>query len=302
MDPGIDDALALYVALGALPVSGVAAVAGNVELEKTNENAQLLLQAARRPDIRVSRGSATPLVQRLVTAPHVHGTSGLDGWDKPSLESYAEPQDPSWISWPLLWRGGKEVSVIATGPLTNVAKLLWCLPEETASHVTGITIMGGDIHGGNVTPTAEFNFYVDPDAADWVLRGPVPVRLVGLDVTHRARMSWDTVERMAQLGPLGRILQDTLTWYGRHVERNPEGLAVHDAVAVASYARPDLFRFEPYKLQVLTEGDGRGTVVRLPESADRPLVQVATDVDHEALMKWLWESLERLQENFKESS
>ncbi len=299
MDPGIDDALALYVALGSLPVSGVAAVAGNVELEKTYENARLLLEAAHRNDITVARGSSRPLVRRLVTAPHVHGTSGLDGWVKPTLQGYSGPTDPPWLSWPLLWRD--EVSLIATGPLTNVAKLLWCLPEDRAGNLKGITVMGGAIHGGNVTPTAEFNFYVDPDAADWVLGGPVPVRLVGLDVTHRARMPWDAVERLGQLGSLGRILQDTLTWYGNHIERNPEGLAVHDAVAVAAYARPDLFRFESQKLQVLTAGDGRGTVVRLPESADRPAVQVAMDVDQEALLEWLWQRLVRLQEKFNQS-
>ncbi|NMP20982.1 nucleoside hydrolase [Sulfobacillus harzensis] len=294
MDPGIDDALALYVALGSLRVAGLAAVAGNVEQEKTFRNSQILLQAAGRPDIPVWPGSRAPFSRALHTAPHVHGTSGLDGWELPPLERPFGLEDPPWLAWPPLLRAERAPRIIATGPLTNLAKLLWCLPTAQPP-LAGITLMGGGLERGNVTPTAEFNFYVDPEAADAVMQAPVPVKMVGLDVTHKARMPWPRVEALVQMGPLGQILYDLLSWYGSHVERHPAGLAVHDAVAVAAHVHPEFFQWERHKLAVLCEGDLRGTVVRMPSSAGRPLVEVATDVDSVKVMDFIWESLSRLQ-------
>lgn len=290
MDPGIDDAHALFVALGRLPIRGLAAVAGNVEIEKTFRNTKRLLAALGRADLPVWRGSSAPLKAPFVSAASVHGLSGLDGW---TFDESEEPShtDVPWHAWPQLFQElNSLVHLIATGPLTNVAKLLWCLPDATAC-LSGITLMGGAVHSGNVTPSAEFNFYVDPDAADVVMAAPVPVQMIGLDVTHKARMPWEMLPRLLEYGYPGQILHGVLTWYGHHGEKHPEGLAIHDAVAVVAYARPDLFRWEQMKLMVLAEGPWRGTVVRLPDTADRSCVSVAVDVDVNGVLDWLWAAL-----------
>lgn len=300
MDPGIDDAYALFVALGQLDIAGLAAVAGNVELTKTWLNSRRLLKAIGR-DVPVWWGSEAPLARPLHTAPQVHGSSGLDGWTSPASVADAEHRNIPWVEWPAQWRAANtHAHVIATGPLTNIAKLIQCTPDLD-QWLTGITLMGGAIHSGNVTPTAEFNFYVDPEAADVVMQAPVPVRMVGLDVTHKARLPWDHLVRFQDFGDPGRILYQVLQWYGSHAERHPDGLAVHDAVAVAAYARPDLFAWRSWPLAVMTTPAMRGTVVRLPNTAERPQVEAAVDVDVPAVLDWLWAGMAGLSRNLADS-
>ena len=296
MDPGIDDALALYTALGRLPIAGLSAVAGNVEIEKTFVNARQLLRLAGRSDVPVWRGSAAPLHYPLHTAPHVHGASGLDGYQFPAPLDDA-PTEPPWAAWARIWQEETTpVHLIATGPLTNIAKLLWCL-DDAPSRLTGITVMGGAIHAGNVTPTAEFNFYADPEAADQVMGANVPVTMVGLDVTHKARLPWEDLPRFLDFAEPGRLLYAVLHWYGEHAERHPDGLAIHDAIAVAAYANPELFVWQELPLTVLQDAAWRGTVARLPESARRPRVKAAVDVDVPGVLNWLWGSLQAMAEN-----
>jgi inosine-uridine nucleoside N-ribohydrolase len=295
MDPGIDDALALYAALARLDVRGLATVAGNVDLDRTFENGRQLLQLAGRSDVPVWPGSRAPIFMSLHTAPEIHGPHGMGAREFSEPTAAPALSETPWQAWPALWsREPEPVHLIATGPMTNVAKLLWCLPEGE-KHLTGITVMGGAVEGGNVTPTAEFNFYVDPEAADAVLAAPVPVSMVGLDVTWKARMPWSDVERMAHWGAVGQLLADALGWYGRHGEAVCEGLAVHDAVAVTAYAHPEWFTWEPMKLSVRADGRWRGTVVRVPGTAsDRRPVRVAVDVETGPVMDWIMESVAHL--------
>lgn len=302
MDPGIDDALALYAALARLPVHGIATVAGNAEGIKTYQNMWHLLRLVSHDHIAVLRGSDEPLHYPLHTAPHVHGASGLNGYTfQESCHAPLTTPYP-WVAWPESWRVETAlVHLIATGPLTNVAKLLWCAGDQAKEMLSGITLMGGAIEKGNVTSTAEFNFYVDPDAADWVMRAPVPVSMIGLDVTWKARMPWGDVDRLRDLGEPGRMLADVLNFYGRSAERHPMGLAIHDAIAVAAYARPDLFSWQDMRLTVLRDGTWRGTVARVPETAPRNPVRVAMDVDVPAVLQWLMESLLGFLKRFSES-
>ncbi len=295
MDPGIDDALALYAALARLDVRGLATVAGNVELDRTFENGRQLLQLAGRQEVPVWPGSRSPLHFSLHTAPEIHGPHGMGAREFAEPASGQALKEAPWQAWPALWaRESEPVHLIATGPMTNVAKLLWCLPDA-AKPLTGITVMGGAIEGGNVTPTAEFNFYVDPEAADVVLAAPVPVSMVGLDVTWKARMPWSDVHRLAGWGAVGRLLADALGWYGRHGEAETTGLAVHDAVAVAAYAHPEWFTWEPMTLSVRADGQWRGTVVRVPARIpDRGPVQVAVDVETGPVLEWIMESVANL--------
>ena len=301
MDPGIDDALALYAALARLNVRGLSTVAGNVELDRTFENGRQLLQLAGRADVPVWRGSRAPLFFPLHTAPEIHGPHGMGAREFTEPASAPTLTEGPWQAWPDLWSNQSEpVHVIATGPMTNVAKLLWCLPDPDKL-LSGITVMGGAIEGGNVTPTAEFNFFVDPEAADAVMAAPVPVSMVGLDVTWKARMPWSDVDKLSQWGPVGRLLADALGWYGRHGEAETAGLAVHDAVAVAAYAHPEWFTWESMTLSVRSDGLWRGTVVRVPHSApNRRPVQAAVDVETGPVLDWIMESIARLAQQVTE--
>jgi pyrimidine-specific ribonucleoside hydrolase len=182
-DPGHDDAVAILLALASPEVElrGVTTVAGNQTLDKTTRNALRVLELAGRSDVAVAAGAAAPLRRELRTAPHVHGESRLDG---PTLaEPKASAADESAADF-LAARIEPGVVVVATGPLTNLATLLELHPS-VGERLDGIVWMGGAIAEGNVTPAAEFNAFVDPEAAERVFASGIELTMVGLDVTHR---------------------------------------------------------------------------------------------------------------------
>ena len=180
-DPGQDDAIAILAALAApeLQVLGITAVAGNVPLELTARNARILIELAGRPDVPVFAGCDRPLRRELVTAEHVHGKTGIDGADLPDPVTALQPQHAvEWMVETLLAAGEREITLCPVGPLTNVATVLETAPEA-AKHIREIVCMGGGFFGGgNTTPTAEFNVFVDPDAAQIVLHCGAPVTMV----------------------------------------------------------------------------------------------------------------------------
>ncbi|WP_051351017.1 nucleoside hydrolase [Sulfobacillus thermosulfidooxidans] len=296
MDPGHDDVLALLVALTAFHVKGVTTVAGNQTVDKTYRNARRVLDLAHYEAISVHQGYAHPLFRPLVTASHVHGSSGLDGYRFHPRTREDEILDDAqmWLASEFLHEPDP-ITWIATGPLTNVAAFLMG-NTHFIPHIERLAIMGGSLNKGNITPYAEFNFYVDPDAADWVLVSGIPIRLVGLDVTHKALLSPEALERFLTWGSeVGTMLHDIFTFYFDHEpDAGPGGAPVHDVLAVAAVAHPEFFSWQPMNIRVERCHDvHRGQVIVVPGSGvDDRGVEVAIDIDVDRFFSWMWEMLD----------
>lgn len=292
MDPGHDDALALLVALRCFPVRGVTTVAGNQTVDKTYHNARRVLFLAGAEGIPVARGSDRPLFRPLVVAENVHGATGLDGYIFPPIPSAPLLEAQSWLAETLA-READPVHWIATGPLTNVARFLMGHPH-LASRIADITIMGGALNTGNITPHAEFNIYVDPDAAAYVFRSHLPVTMVGLNVTHQALMSFADVARFRDLGaPIGDMLYGLFSFFGAHEPHaNDAGMPIHDVLAVAALAEPALFDWESLPIRVERCDDTFLGATRIGSAQQGdPIIRVAVNVNVPAFFDWLWRQL-----------
>src|SRR6266446_9305201 len=189
-DPGVDDALALLLAMRSpeLKIEAITAVAGNVPLDLTLPNALRMVEIAGRTEIPVASGARAPLVRRLVTAAYAHGENGLGGavFPEPKIKAVAEPA--AELIRNIVRKYPGEVTLLTIGPLTNVAAALNSDPE-LAGMVRKLVMMGGSLSGGNITPAAEFNVYVDPEAARIVFQSGIPVTMVGLDVTRKTSLT-----------------------------------------------------------------------------------------------------------------
>lgn len=288
-DPGHDDAIAILLALASpeVDVQGITTVAGNQTLERTTRNALVVLVVARRDDVPVARGASAPLRRELQTAADVHGESGLDGaWKAP--EPTASPVHEDATAF-LTARSGPEVAVVATGPLTNLALAL-----ERGARMERPVWMGGGVCGGDVTPEAEFNAFVDPEAAQIVFDSGVEPTMVGLDVTHRALVAREHHERLRAAGSAGRFVAELLDFYGRfHRDRYGwDGTPVHDALALAVAIDPSLVHTEHVHVRVHTGGRERGRTELVPD--EEPNAHVALDVDAARFLEVLCSRIERL--------
>jgi inosine/uridine nucleosidase len=235
-DPGHDDAIALLLALGSpeIDLLGVTTVAGNQTLEKTTANAIRVLDHVGRADVPVAAGAPRPLVREPRTAGEVHGETGLDGPNLPGPSRLPEPMHAiDWIAQ-AVGESPEPVTLVPTGPLTNIALFLARYPG-LESQLERIVLMGGAIGEGNTTPAAEFNIWVDPEAAHRVFQSGVDITMVGLDVTHQALMTPPHVERLAAAGKAGKLVADLYDFYAQFHQRHYgwEGAPVHDAVAMA---------------------------------------------------------------------
>ena len=217
-DPGQDDAVAIFVALASpdeLEVLGITAVAGNVPLELTQKNARIVCELANRSDMRVFAGCDRPLGRRLVTAEHVHGKTGLDG---PSLPDPKMPlQDEHAVDFiirSLREAAPRTITLCPLGPLTNIATAFQKAPDIVPM-VQEIVLMGGAyFEVGNITPTAEFNIYVDPEAADIVFKSGAPIVVLPLDVTQKALVTKDRNDAFRNLNtPAGRAVADMTDFF-----------------------------------------------------------------------------------------
>jgi inosine-uridine nucleoside N-ribohydrolase len=242
-DPGHDDAIAILLALSSPEVNllGVTTVSGNQTLDKTTANAIRVLDHVGRHDVPVAAGAPRPLVRERHVAAEVHGETGLDGPDLPPPAR--QPDSRHAIDWiaATVSAHPDRVTLVPTGPLTNVALFLARYPDLTGK-VERVVLMGGAIGEGNTTPAAEFNIWADPEAAHRVFTSGLDVTMVGLDVTHRALMTPAHVERLA--GRAGKLVADLYEFYSRfHASRYGwDGAPVHDAVALAHVVDPTLLR------------------------------------------------------------
>jgi len=299
-DPGHDDAIALMLALASpeLQLLGVSTVAGNQTVEKTTANALRVLEHLGRGDVAVAAGAPRPLLRDPRVAAGVHGDSGLDG---PSLPAPKRaPVTEHAIDWiaATLSAQPEPVTLVPTGPLTNIALFLARYPE-LAPRVAGIVLMGGAIGAGNVTPAAEFNIWADPEAASRVFSSGLEVTMVGLDVTHRALLRQPHVDRLAASGAAGRLVADLYSFYAQHHKRRYgwDGAPVHDAVAVAHVLDETLLGIRTCGVKVDTGGElsrGRTYVDLWGVTNWQRNCHVAVDIDAERFLKLLIERVASL--------
>jgi inosine-uridine nucleoside N-ribohydrolase len=284
-DPGHDDAIAIMLAAAspAVDLLGITTVAGNQTLAKTTLNARRVCSVAG-ITVPIAAGRAQPLHGRLQTAAGIHGETGLDGPAFGESAVQVEPVGAVEFLHRVIGEADRPVTLVATGPLTNVAALLLAHPEM-AGRIREIVVMGGSTERGNATPYAEFNVRTDPEAADIVIGSGLPVTMCGLNVTHRALATGDVLGRIAALGtPLARICVDLLTFFSASYRRvfGFEAPPLHDPVAVARVIDPAMVTTVEANVAVELAGTHtRGaTVVDLHGVTGRqPNAQVATGLD-----------------------
>jgi purine nucleosidase/pyrimidine-specific ribonucleoside hydrolase len=285
-DPGHDDAFAILLAAQhpAVDLLAITTVAGNQTLEKTTLNARRVATAAGLNDVPIAAGCDRPLRGPLHVAADVHGESGLDGpsFGEPTVDVVGEHAVE--LMRRLILDHPEPVTVVPTGPLTNIATLLRDHPE-VRPRIRAIVFLGGSSERGNITPYAEFNVFVDPEAADVVIRSGLPVTMCGLNITHQALATPEVLARLEALGSdLARVCVDLLRFFGA-TYRDLFGLEsppLHDPIAVARVAVPDVVRCVRAPVVVELQGaHTRGaTVVDLHErTAGGDIIEVATRLD-----------------------
>ena len=283
-DPGHDDAIAWMLAKSSplLDIRAVTSVCGNQTIEKTTYNAQRIC-ALLGIDAPVAMGRPGPLMTPPMNAPSVHGQSGLDGPVLPEPDRPLSPLPAVGLMAEVLRASERPVTLVATGPLTNVAALLLAHPELKGK-IARISLMGGGIATGNWTPAAEFNILVDPEAAKIVFTSGVPITMAGLDVTEKALILPEDFERVRALGnPVSDIVAQWLEFFYKfHRSIGYAGAPMHDPCAVMALIHPEIFTIRPMYVQVETGGEYcRGTTVGdlLGFSGHAPNADVLMDVD-----------------------
>ncbi len=260
-DPGQDDAIAILLALASpeLEVLGITCVAGNVPLALTQENARKVCELARRPDLPVFAGCDRPQARKLVTAEHVHGRTGLDGVDLPAPEMPLQDRHAvDFLIDTLRREPAGSVTLVPIGPLTNIATALDRAPD-IAGRIAQIVLMGGAyFEVGNITPTAEFNIYVDPDAAHTVFAAGIDTVVLPLDVTHKALVTAPRVAAFRALaGRIGPAVAGWTDFYERFDKEKygAAGAPLHDPCTVAWLLAPELFAGRHVNVAVETSSD-----------------------------------------------
>ncbi|MEV3823455.1 pyrimidine-specific ribonucleoside hydrolase RihA [Aeromonas dhakensis] len=258
-DPGHDDAIALILALASpeLKVLAVTTSAGNQTPDKTLNNALRILTLLGRDDIPVATGAPKPLARELIIADNVHGESGLDGPKLPDPAFAPVAMTALELMAKCLRESPEPVTLVPTGPLTNIALLLAAHPE-LKSKIARIVLMGGAAGAGNWTPAAEFNIYVDPEAADMVFKSGIPITMCGLDVTHEAQVMDEDIERVRAItNPVAQCVAGLLDFFMIY-HRDPKwgfaGAPLHDPCTIAWLLAPALFHGVECRVDIETGG------------------------------------------------
>lgn len=302
-DPGQDDAINLLLALSSpeqLEVLGITTVAGNVPLALTERNARLMCDLAGRVDVPVYAGCEKPLSRTLLTAESVHGSSGIDGMEVGTPTRALEPGHAvDFIVSVLEKAPANSVTLVPTGPLTNIAAAIMRDRSILAS-VAQIVLMGGALReGGNTTPSAEFNMLVDPQAADIVLRCGRPIVMFGLDVTHQVLATRERIAAIQALGnPAAKATAGMLGFFNRHdtAKYGIPGAPLHDPCTVAWLLRPALFKLKSCHVAIEVDSPltmGHTAVDFWGVTGRQANVQWAHSVDAEGFFALLVERLAR---------
>ncbi len=304
-DPGHDDMMAIMLAAASDQVEllGVTTVAGNQTGDKTFQNALKIITLINE-DIPVSRGCDKPLVRELVTAPQFHGQTGLDGADLP--ESGITPSDMHASDFIIstAMKSDERIVLVPTGPLTNVALALSKAPG-IKDRIERIVLMGGGMRDSNVTPAAEFNIYVDPEAAKIVFDSGIPVTMVGLDVTNRAIMTPDEIEDLNNPG--GRVSDVVVPLLRFFAKANKDifdlpGAPLHDALAVASVIDPEVIQTKHLRVDIEISGNltrGMTLVDRYGVTGKTPNADVALELDNRRFVSMMSKAVAELNNRLK---
>ncbi len=298
-DPGHDDAVALALAFGCekLDILGVTTVAGNSTGKNTYNNALKFLSFIG-ADVEVARGADQPILRPLTIAPSVHGESGLDGTDLGSPWLKSSSRSAFDLITETLLDSKEKVTLIPTGPLTNIAIALLAKPE-IKEKIERIVLMGGAALEGNWTPAAEFNILVDPEAARVVFESGVPVTMVGLDVTHKALIYPDEVEALRKLGKIGKALAELMDFFSIFYSKQFKGNPIHDAVAVACVFKPDIVSTQHLNVSIETAGEftlGRTVVDFRGVTGRKPNCDVALGLDREGFIELIFDAVRVLEQ------
>ena len=301
-DPGQDDAVAILAALASpedFDVLGICSVAGNVPLHHTTRNTLQLVELAG-SEVPVYAGCSRPMVKDLVTAEYVHGPTGLDGADLPAPSRHPEATHAvEFLVETLLAAEPKSVTLCTLGPLTNIGMALVRAPEVAGAIDEIVAMGGGFFEGGNVTPAAEFNIYVDPHAAHVVFTSGVPITLMPLDVTHKALAGEARVAPFRQLGTAaGDSVAGMLAFFDRHdtEKYGADGAPLHDPTTVAYLIDPDLFAGRKCHVEIVRDGPAEGMTMvdwwRV--TGNEPNAMVINEVDADGFFALLLERIARL--------
>ena len=303
-DPGQDDAFAILLALASpqeLDVLGICAVAGNVGLNWTARNALIICELAGKPDVKVYAGCDAPLKRKLVTAEHVHGKTGLDGpvMDEPAMVLQAQ-HGVDFIIETLRREASGTVTICPLGPLTNVAAAFLKAPDIIA-RVQEIVLMGGAyFEVGNITPAAEFNIYVDPEAADIVFKSGVPIVVMPLDVTHKVLTTRARLAAFRAIGnKVGRVAADWADFFERFdmAKYGLDGAPLHDPCVIAYLLQPDLFTGRHVNVEIETQSEltlGMTVADWWGVTARKPNAMFMGGIDSDGFFALLTERLARL--------
>lgn len=285
-DPGHDDMLAIILALASkeIEVLGITTVAGNQTGEKTYTNALRVLNLIGRTDVKVSRGFDKPIFRALVTAPQIHGVSGLDGANLP--EPFGNETHKHAVDFIIetIMNSNEKIYLVPTGPLTNIAVALIKEPK-IKERVEKIVLMGGAFHDSNFTPGAEFNIYVDPEAAKIVFESGIPIVMVGLDVTNRALLTFEDIDYIESLGGrVSRVIAPLLRFFGKANNEffGFDGAPIHDALAVSYLIDPSILTVKHLHVDIETKGEftsGQTVVDYYNVTKKEPNAYVALDLD-----------------------
>ncbi|CAH0339276.1 nucleoside hydrolase [Rhizobium sp. CECT 9324] len=303
-DPGQDDAAALMLAFASpaeLDVLGITTVAGNVPLTLTSRNARIVCELCGRPDMSVFAGADRPMVRKLVTAEHVHGKTGLDGADLPEPTMPLQDQHAvDFIIETLRREEAGTVTLCTLGALTNIGLALQKAPD-IAPRIRELVMMGGGFfEGGNITPAAEFNIYVDPHAAAAVFAAGIPVVMMPLDVTHQLLTRKTRVARIAEIGtPVAKAMVGWLEFFERFDEEKygSDGGPLHDPTVIAYLLKPELFGGRHCNVEIELGSEltmGMTVVDWWGVSARAANAQVMRDVDADGFFDLLVERFARL--------
>ncbi|OKL35407.1 nucleoside hydrolase [Domibacillus mangrovi] len=298
-DPGHDDAIAIILAAvqPQLEILGITTVSGNAEIEKTTMNALKICDLVSLTDVVVSKGASEPLVRLRETAPGIHGDSGLDGPELPEpSRSWSEEHGFDTIIR-LVKESNGPVTILPTGPLTNIALALSKAPE-IKDNIEEIVLMGGGTFG-NWTPTAEFNIWADPEAAKKVFDSGIPIVVMGLDITHQALATKEVIDQVNKIdNNVAKIVGELLVFFASTYKEmfDFDGAPVHDVLTVAYCVAPELFKMKDVNITVETKGEFTSgtTLIDLHGVTGREVnAKFGLELDVEGFWKLMIEALKK---------
>ena len=300
-DPGHDDMVAIMVAVASpeLELVGVTTVAGNQTGAKTYQNALKTLTLIGETAVPVARGADKPLFRDLTVAPEIHGVSGLDGADLPEPDFQGVEQHAVDFLIQTIMESSRPLTLVPTGPLTNVALAMLKDPRITTK-LERIVLMGGAVFDSNITPAAEFNIYVDPEAAKVVFGSGVPLTMVGLDVTNKALFGFGDIERLAAMkGKVSQVVAPLLKFFA---QANKDifgfhGAPLHDALAVAHLIAPEVIKTRKLNVEIETDGEltrGRTVADVYGITGKTANTEVALEVDNDLFKQIVFQTVTTL--------